>query len=283
MSDNASTARHETSTRLYYETGDVDAFYDAVWGGEDIHVGIYDDPREEVAAASRRTVEHAANAVADLLGPDAVVLDLGAGYGGSSRVLAERFGCRVVALDLSEEHNRRHRAANARHGLDHLIDVVTGSLNHLPFEAGRFDVVWSLEVLCHVTDRGCALAEALRVLQPGGALVFSDIMVGETTPAEAVRPATSRLGVQRLATVSSYQEHLDRLAVKADFEDLTEHLATHYARLDQEVRGRTDQLREVISAAYLDSLLDNLPQWVDITGRGLLRWGLFHARRPERG
>ncbi|GHE61970.1 hypothetical protein GCM10017771_85330 [Streptomyces capitiformicae] len=47
----------------------------------------------------------------------------------------------MVALNLSEEHNRRHRAANARRGLDGLIEVVTGSLNHLPYEAERFGFV----------------------------------------------------------------------------------------------------------------------------------------------
>ncbi|WP_229914408.1 SAM-dependent methyltransferase [Streptomyces capitiformicae] len=73
--------------------------------------------------------------------PGATLLDLGSGCGGSARALAERFGCRVVALNLSEEHNRRHRAANARRGLDGLIEVVTGSLNHLPYEAERFGFV----------------------------------------------------------------------------------------------------------------------------------------------
>ncbi|MFF4605365.1 SAM-dependent methyltransferase [Streptomyces sp. NPDC001339] len=270
---------HDESTRHYYETGDVDTFYDAVWGGEDIHVGIYANPQEAIAKASHRTVERAADRVADLLGPDATVLDLGAGYGGSSRALAERFGCRVVALDLSEGHNRRHRAANAERGLDGLIEVVTGSLNDLPYEAERFDVVWSLEVLCHVEDREGALGEAVRVLKPAGALVFSDIMAAEETSVEAVRPAFSRLGVQTPATSAFYLDQLSGLGLKATFEDRTPDLATHYARLDEDVHRRAAELRKVISPAYVDDLLTNLPLWTDITRRGLLRWGLFHARR----
>ncbi|MER5545288.1 class I SAM-dependent methyltransferase [Streptomyces sp. NPDC002589] len=287
MTDNtsygSSTPDHEETTRRYYETSDVDAFYDAVWGGEDIHIGLYAHPGEAIADASRRTVRHAADLVADLLGPAATVLDLGSGYGGSARALAERFGCRVVALDLSEEHNRRHREANARQGLDGLIEVVTGSLNDLPYAAEHFDVVWSLEVLCHVTDRDRALAEAVRVLKPGGALVFSDIMAAEETPAQAVRPALSRLGVQSLATVSFYLEQLSALGLKTGFEERTADLTTHYARLDEEVRRRTTELRTVISPSYLDDLLTNLPLWTDITRRGLLRWGLFHARRTPPG
>ncbi|GGX17001.1 SAM-dependent methyltransferase [Streptomyces noursei] len=272
---------HDAATRGYYDTGDVDAFYDAVWGGEDIHIGIYTEDDEPIADASHRTVEHAADKAADLLGPHATVLDLGSGYGGSSRALAERFGCRVVALDLSEQHNRRHRATNARRGLDHLIEVTTGSLNDLPYEDERFDVVWSLEVLCHVEDREGALREAVRVLRPGGGLVFSDIMVAEETPAEAVRPAFSRLGVETPATPTFYLERLSELGLKdIEFEDRTPDIATHYARLDAEVHRRAAELRDVISPAYVDELLTNLPVWTDITRRSLLRWGVFHARRP---
>ncbi|AJC58871.1 class I SAM-dependent methyltransferase [Streptomyces sp. 769] len=273
--------RHDAATRGYYDTGDVDAFYDAVWGGEDIHIGIYTEDDESIADASHRTVERAADKAADLLGPHATVLDLGSGYGGSSRALAARFGCHVVALDLSEEHNRRHRAANARRGLDGLIEVTTGSLNDLPYEDERFDVAWSLEVLCHVADREGALREAVRVLKPGGALVFSDIMAAEEAPAEAVRPAFSRLGVETPATPTFYLERLSELGLDAlDFEDRTPDIATHYARLDEEVHRRAAELRNVISPAYVDELLTNLPLWADIAGRGLLRWGVFHARRP---
>ncbi|MFK4066307.1 SAM-dependent methyltransferase [Streptomyces sp. NPDC029674] len=271
----------DDETRSYYETGDVDAFYDAVWGGEDIHVGVYSHPHEAIADASHRTVEHVADKAADLLGPHASVLDLGSGYGGSARALAERFGCRVVALDLSEDHNRRHRTANARRGLDGLIEVVTGSLMDLPYEAERFDVVWSLEVLCHVEDRQAALAEAVRVLKPGGALVFSDIMVAEETPAEAVRPAFSRLGVRAPATPSFYLTRLSELGLTGiDFEDRTADVGTHYARLEEEVHRRADELRDVISPAYVDELLTNLPLWTEMARQDLLRWGVFHARRP---
>ncbi len=270
---------HEESTRHYYETRDVDAFYDAVWGGEDIHVGVYRHAQEAIADASHRTVRRAGDRIADLLGPGSTVLDLGSGYGGSSRALADRFGCRVVALDLSEDHNRRHRAVNARRGLDHLIEVETGSLGDLRYDSDRFDAVWSLEVLCHVTDRERALREAVRVLRPGGTLIFSDIMAEESTPREALRPALSRLGVRDLATLPFYLSHLSSLGLRAAFDDLSEHLATHYARLAHEVAHRSDELRSVMSPAYLGELAANLPLWADITQRGLLRWGLFHGTK----
>ena len=39
----------------YYDSTDADHFYADIWGGEDIHIGLYAEPDEAIAAASRRT------------------------------------------------------------------------------------------------------------------------------------------------------------------------------------------------------------------------------------
>ncbi|MCB1148170.1 MAG: SAM-dependent methyltransferase, partial [Leptospiraceae bacterium] len=44
-------------TREYYNSSDADEFYFRIWGGEDIHVGIYLTENEPIATASRRSVE----------------------------------------------------------------------------------------------------------------------------------------------------------------------------------------------------------------------------------
>lgn len=45
----------------YYDSGDADNFYQMIWGGEDIHVGLYESEEEPISEASRRTVEHMAS------------------------------------------------------------------------------------------------------------------------------------------------------------------------------------------------------------------------------
>ncbi|HKJ07817.1 MAG TPA: class I SAM-dependent methyltransferase, partial [Gammaproteobacteria bacterium] len=89
------------TARDYYNSDDADNFYFTIWGGEDIHVGLYQSDDEPIFAASRRTVERLAGKLTGL-GKDSRVLDLGAGYGGAARYLAATYGCRVVALNLSE-------------------------------------------------------------------------------------------------------------------------------------------------------------------------------------
>ncbi|ARF52936.1 SAM-dependent methyltransferase [Streptomyces gilvosporeus] len=268
------------AARAYYDSSDVDAFYDSIWGGEDIHIGIYAHEREQVRAASRRTIEHVVAKVAHLLGPGRRVLDLGSGYGGAARYLAEHFGCRVTALNISEQQNRRHRTTNAERGLDGLIEVVTGSFDDIPFPAEHFDVVWSQDALCHSGDPGRTLGEVARVLGPEGEFVFTDIMAADDTPAEAIRPLLTRLAAPSLTTPGHYQKLLPQVGLaKVEFEELSQQLRNHYTRLTEEARRYHAEPDGAISPSYLARVRENLPLWQRACRDGLLVWGIYHCRR----
>jgi 2-polyprenyl-6-hydroxyphenyl methylase / 3-demethylubiquinone-9 3-methyltransferase len=114
-----------------------------------------------------------------------LLLDLACGAG----LLAphvSRHGHRHVGLDLS-----RTALPQAR---EHGVTPVRGDVLRLPFAAEVADVVVAGEVLEHVTDPARLVAEACRVLRPGGTLVldtiadtwwgrFSSVTVGERMPA----------------------------------------------------------------------------------------------------
>ncbi len=51
------------------------------------------------------------------------VLDAGSGVGGTARYVADRFGCRVTAVDLTDEYCETNRWLNRLVGLDERIDV----------------------------------------------------------------------------------------------------------------------------------------------------------------
>ena len=61
--------------REYYNSNDADNFYAIIWGGEDIHVGLYETENEPIVDASHRTVRHIANCLGDI-GPDQTFLIL---------------------------------------------------------------------------------------------------------------------------------------------------------------------------------------------------------------
>ena len=150
----------------YYDSSDADQFYFHVWGGEDIHIGIYEQPEDSIREASRRTIER----MIELLGPvesEAKLLDLGSGYGGAARYLHQRFGCPVTCLNLSETQNARNRRLCADAGIED-IAIVHGNFEALPFADGSFDVAWSQDAFLHSGARQRVVDEVARVLKPGG-------------------------------------------------------------------------------------------------------------------
>lgn len=109
------------TARDYYNSEDADN-YSIIWGGEDIHIGLYQSDAEAITEASHRTVRHMAETLGNI-NTETKLLDIGAGYGGAARYLAETFGCSVTALNLSEKENARNRQLNAERGLTDKIKV----------------------------------------------------------------------------------------------------------------------------------------------------------------
>jgi SAM-dependent methyltransferase len=106
------------------------------------------------------------------------VLDAGSGVGGTARYLADQFGCRVTAIDLTEEYCDTSRWLNRVVGLDSNISVHHGDVTDLPFPSASFTVVMSQHVQMNVADKTHLYEEAHRVLRPRGRLVIWDIIAG---------------------------------------------------------------------------------------------------------
>ncbi|AGA31946.1 Dimethylglycine N-methyltransferase [Thioalkalivibrio nitratireducens DSM 14787] len=277
MSDYSSSV---ATARDYYNSPDADTFYHRVWGGEDIHIGLYEHDREPIIDASRRTVAH----MADLLGePPAEwrVLDLGAGYGGSARYLVENHGCRVTALNLSEVENERNRAINKARGLDDRITVVDGSFENVPEDDEQFDVVWSQDAFLHSGDRERVMQEAARVLKPGGVLIFTDPMQHDACPEGVLDPILQRIHLDSLGSPGFYEQTASALGLDlVGFEDHSHQLPRHYSRVREELEAREADLSEHISPDYIARMKKGLGHWVEGGKAGHLAWGIFRFRKP---
>ncbi len=267
------------TARDYYNSADADNFYYTVWGGEDIHIGLYRDPQEAIAVASQRTVERMLGLSQDL---DATsrVLDLGAGYGGAARQIVKSTGARVAALNLSEVENRRNRQLNQDQGLADRIEVVDGSFEFIPFPGASFDVVWSQDAILHSADRGKVLQETARVLKPGGRFIFTDIMQTDDCPAGVLQPILDRIHLDTLGTPRFYRETAaSNGLIEVGFEDHTDQLVTHYGRVLAETQAREAELDPLVSAPYRARMKTGLQHWVDGGRNGHLAWGIFQFQK----
>jgi SAM-dependent methyltransferase len=99
------------------------------------------------------------------------VLEIGPGFGATTRLLARR-PIALTVLELDGRYCQRLRDA-----LGESVTVVQGDATELPFEDGRFSSVLSFTMLHHIPSRQLqdrAFSEAGRVLLPGGTFAGTD-------------------------------------------------------------------------------------------------------------
>ena len=97
-------------------------------------------------------------------------LDIGCGEGHNTRQLA-RLGARLAAIDIAETFIRFAKEAEQQEPLG--IDYRGASAVDLPFPDGHFDFATAFMSLMDIPETGRVLAEAYRVLRPGGFFQFS--------------------------------------------------------------------------------------------------------------
>mgnify|MGYP003677254662 CR=1 FL=1 len=278
MGDNAQ-AEIARVAESYYDSDDADRFYFKIWGGEDIHIGLYQGDSEPIADASRRTVATMADRLSGL-DADSRAIDLGAGYGGAARYLADRFGCDVVCLNISEVQNRLDRELNEKAGLADKVEVRHGSFEDVPYPDGSFDAVWSQDAFLHSGARETVVAEIARVLAPGGEVVFTDPMQADDCPEGVLQPVYDRLQLSSLGSPAFYRKAFAAHGIEEVSVDLrTDQLRTHYDRVRQELEGRYDDMTRDISKAYADKMIEGLKSWVKAADAGHLAWGILHFRK----
>ena len=268
------------TARDYYNSDDAEAFYSTIWGGEDIHIGIYESADDAIAAASRRSVAAVARHL-EPLDDASRVLDLGSGYGGTARYLARTHGCQVVGINLSEVENERARQLNEAQGLADRVDIVDGSFEEIEAQDASFDAVCSQDAFLHSGDRARVVAEAARVLKPGGTFAFTDIMQADDCPEGVLEPILDRIHLSSLGSPAFYRAAAAATGLdEVGLTDLTQHLVSHYGRVLAETEARSPALRGRISDAYLQHMKKGLAHWVDGGEAGRLVWGIFTFRKP---
>jgi ArsR family transcriptional regulator len=144
-----------------------------------------------------------------LLLPSLRVADLGCGEGYLT-LEAARWASTVIAVDRSEKVLGRARALAARRAVMNIV-WKRGELEKLPLRDGRVEVALLSQALHHAQDPSRAVAEAVRVVVPGGRVLVLDLRRHTETWVRA------KLG-DRVLGFS--EEELRRLLVTAGLEDV---------------------------------------------------------------
>jgi len=136
------------------------------------------DEASSVLDALRRTLPSPADRVSLVedaaalgIGAGQLVLDVGAGSGGWSRLLVDRFGCTCVAIDVAR--------ARVREASSDGLSALLADAELLPVASGSVDAIWCRDTLSTLEDPVLVLREFHRVLRRGGGVVLYTALTTE--------------------------------------------------------------------------------------------------------
>jgi ubiquinone/menaquinone biosynthesis C-methylase UbiE len=146
----------------------------------------------------------------------------------------------VYGLDMTDEMLALARENQRKAGVEN-VEFLRGEIESIPLPDSSVDVIISNCVINLSSDKDRVLAEAFRVLRPGGRLAISDVVVRGPVPAQIRRSV--ELWVGCVAGALNDEEYRDKLA-KAGFEEIDLEPTRVY---------RVEDAREFLAGAGLDA------------------------------
>jgi arsenite methyltransferase len=198
------------------------------------------------------------------LNPGEVVLDLGSGGGIDVLLSAKRVGAtgKAYGLDMTDEMLALARENQRKAGIEN-VEFLRGEIESIPLPDSSVDVIISNCVINLSADKDKVLAEAFRVLKPGGRFAVSDVVVRGEVPADLRR--SIELWVGCVAGALDESDYVAKLT-RAGFEDVSIEPTRVYG---------VEDAREFLSGHGLD--IDAVAPLVD----GRFFSGFIRGRKPS--
>lgn len=160
--------------RTHYDLSTL--FYRLLWGPH-IHHGLWDRDESPSQAQLQLTETLARDAG---IFPDARVLDVGCGMGGSSIHLARELNCDVTGITISRFQRLWAACSATWHGVSSRTRFQWQDAEQVQFTPEQFDFLWSVECTEHLFDKAAFFRRATTWLRPGGRVAICAWLAGDT-------------------------------------------------------------------------------------------------------
>ena len=139
----------------------ISGYYQSLWSNH-IHHGYYKKGNESVEEATHQLLELLVDRMD--INPESAVLDVGCGLGGTSRYVAEHYGCEVTGITISHEQVRlaREAASEMKNRPQFLLKDA-----HRVEYTSEFDAVFAIEMIAHLDKRPSFFKRVHRAMKPG--------------------------------------------------------------------------------------------------------------------
>jgi len=211
------------------------------------------------------------------------VLDIGCGLGGPAFVLAQKYGARVVGIDLEE-----HLIARALRRADELdcraqTEFIVVEPGPLAFPDESFDFVFSSGAFTQIDKKREMYVECLRVLRPGGTLTCYDWM---KSPGEYSDDMLHWFKIEGLTYAMETLERHEEILREAGFADVEVADGSEWYR--RQVREEYETIKtelyprmlERMSQQDADHFVENWRAMLVVCEKGEMIQGYYRARKP---
>jgi sarcosine/dimethylglycine N-methyltransferase len=216
------------------------------------------------------------------LGKGTLVVDFCAGLGGPARYLAYRYGADVTGIELTPARVKGAEDLTRRVGLQNSVRVIEGNVLQVPLPDFSVDVVISQEALLHVPDKERALAEAFRILKPGGRIAFTDWVAHRPLSDSDKELMWQGMAVADLYCLQTYADLIRRAGFTVNsIEDLTVDWGVILKQRLAMYRKLRVEAQEANTPAGHDAFYESYVRFVDLVNDAILGGGRFAGEKPR--
>ena len=258
--------------RKVFDT-EVSRLMSTAWGGN-LHLGLFADAEEPLAVAQLRVKDRMA--VAAAVGSATRVIEVACGVGGTARYLAKEYGAIVHATNIAEAQLAEARELARREGLSDRISFAFGDYHHLDAPSGAYDCWWCQEALLYAVDKRRVLEQALRVVRPGGRIVFTDLLLTRAMPASERERFTAELQAPNMWAFQDWDRLLGGMKIRPlERHDWSEHVPLTFARVADALRSVRDEFVKSIGRQAVEGMENRIRLQLDAARAGRLGWCFY--------
>lgn len=210
------------------------------------------------------------------------VLDLCCGLGGPARYLAYHHGCRVTGVDMNTDRLAGAVRLTERTKLQDRVLFHHANALQTGLADETFDVIVSQEAFCHIPNKKTLIAECVRLLKPGGRIVYTDILARNSMTNEIRSRLENEMAFSELSTLEQYCHLLEEKSCQVvEVEDLSDDWAQILIDRLAMYRSLKEQTVSSFGLTHFQKWDRTYSFFVDLYRSGELGGGRFVARKPK--
>ena len=258
--------KNDATTKEYYSNKNISNFYKTVWGGECIHVGIYDlnentsisehkiesfDSTESIKHLIKTTIRNKCDIMYKLIrmynyNNNYNIADFGSGFGGTARFIVESFNnnstntrnnnivhyYHIDCYDISKDNCHVNTTKTLKSIVYDKIKIYNRSFTDTLAKNNYYDFVISEDAFIHIDDKNDIFKEINRVLNKNGLLIFSDIIRTENANKKDIEEVCNRIGVSGIISDKEYLDLANKHGLKICNQiEYNEDMIKHYKNI----------------------------------------------------